>query len=270
MIKAAILAAWIVGAGLVAEFIGYLLHRLLHSGRIAFLSRNHMKHHMLLYAPLQKQRPSDKYLHATTAQVAVGNIGLEWIIPSLGLLGIVIAISSLLRVPWVYEIVLVGTILAWSFLMFSYLHDRMHIKNFWLERAPILKQWFVPARRLHDIHHHAINSDGLMNKNFGIGFFLFDRLFRTFTEKGTPFDATAYQLAEKRLGCMMGSRSRRLSIDACDQALLPIMNNIEDAELAKSATSYGTMVCHSNLIAVQHTVRQVYGQASCACDRRGD
>ena len=65
-----------------AEFLGYLLHRLMHSGWIAWLSSSHMKHHMILYGPLQKQRPSEQYLDATTGQVAIGNIGLEWIIPS--------------------------------------------------------------------------------------------------------------------------------------------------------------------------------------------
>ena len=63
--------------------------------------------------------------------------------------------------------------------MFSYLHDRTHVKNFWMERNPILKTWFRRSRQLRDIHHRMLNDGGLMDKNFGIGFFLFDR-FRSF------------------------------------------------------------------------------------------
>ena len=74
--------AWAATAVFTAELLGYLLHRLLHSGWIRFLSMNHMKHHLLLYGPLQKQRPSSEYLDATTGQFAVGTVGLEWIIPA--------------------------------------------------------------------------------------------------------------------------------------------------------------------------------------------
>ena len=55
-------------------------------------------------------------------------------------------------------------------LMFSYLHDRMHIRNFWMTRVPLLRSWFLRARRLHDIHHRSVNSKGFMNTNFGMGF----------------------------------------------------------------------------------------------------
>jgi hypothetical protein len=42
------LVAWAVGSCLIAEFLGYLLRRLLHSDRVHILSRNHMQHHLLL------------------------------------------------------------------------------------------------------------------------------------------------------------------------------------------------------------------------------
>jgi sterol desaturase/sphingolipid hydroxylase (fatty acid hydroxylase superfamily) len=66
--------------------------------------------------------------------------------------------------------------------MFSYLHDRVHLRNFWMTRVPLLKAWFVQARRLHDIHHRSLNDHGRMDRNFGIGLFLFDRLFRTISK----------------------------------------------------------------------------------------
>jgi hypothetical protein len=58
------LLAWIAGSVLSAELLGYGLHRLLHSGIVPALSRNHMKHHLVLYGPLQKQH-STAYHNAT-------------------------------------------------------------------------------------------------------------------------------------------------------------------------------------------------------------
>jgi sterol desaturase/sphingolipid hydroxylase (fatty acid hydroxylase superfamily) len=181
-----------------AEFLGYLLHRLMHSGWIAWLSSSHMKHHMILYGPLQKQRPSEQYLDATTGQVAIGNIGLEWIIPSVVILAVAETALRFFHVSALDQVVSITTILAWSFFMFSYLHDRMHIKNFWMERSPVINRWFLRARRLHDIHHHALNDGGLMDKNFGIGFFGFDRLFGTLNYDLGGLNHRGYAAAKKR------------------------------------------------------------------------
>lgn len=192
------IAAWVAMSIVMAEFLGYVLHRFLHGGWIPWLSKSHMEHHMVLYGPLQKQRPSEKYLDATIGRTALGNIGLEWISPSAVILSIVLAALRALRVPRSDQVLCVGTILAWSFLMFSYLHDRLHVKNFWMERNPVLKAWFRGARRLHDIHHRVLDDHGLMDKNFGIGFFGFDRLFRTFAPEQSPFNHRGYEAARAR------------------------------------------------------------------------
>lgn len=201
------IATCMVASIIAAECLGYLLHRLMHSGWIPLLSTSHMKHHMVLYGPLQKQRPSTQYLDATTGEVAIGNIGLEWIIPSSLILAISVATLRFCRVPLTDQAVSIGTILAWSFLMFSYLHDRMHIKNFWMGRTPIVSRWFVRARRLHDIHHHALNNDGLMDKNFGIGFFAFDRLFGTLAYDFSGFNHLGNAAAQKRFRNAYGEKS---------------------------------------------------------------
>jgi sterol desaturase/sphingolipid hydroxylase (fatty acid hydroxylase superfamily) len=159
---------------------------------------SHMKHHMVLYGPLQKQRPSEEYLDATTGRVALGNIGLEWIVPSAVILAIVVVTLRLLRVSSFHQAICIGTTLAWSFLMFSYLHDRMHMKNSWMERNSILSAWFRSSRRLHDIHHRILNDRGLMDKNFGIGFFLFDRFFGTLSLEQSPFNHRGYAAAKER------------------------------------------------------------------------
>jgi sterol desaturase/sphingolipid hydroxylase (fatty acid hydroxylase superfamily) len=213
------ITACIAASIIVAELLGYILHRLLHSGWISWLSTSHMKHHMVLYAPLQKQRPSEHYLDATTGEVAIGNIGLEWIAPSSVILAIPVAALRLIRVSLTDQAVSLGTILAWSFLMFSYLHDRMHMKDFWMGRAPVLGHWFVRARRLHDIHHHALNDNGLMDKNFGIGFFVFDKFFGTLAYASSGFNHQGYAAAQKKFRtpyCNKGDSARSTRLyDEC-------------------------------------------------------
>ena len=194
------MVGWILGSVFAAELFGYLLHRLLHSSWIPWLSARHMTHHMVLYGPLQKQRPSEAYLDANTGRLSVGNIGLEWFAPSALLLAGLEGLFWTLHVRIVHQAVFFATVLTWSFVMFNYLHDGMHIKNFWMERNPVLKRWFRRARRLHDIHHRVLNDGGLMDKNFGIAFFWFDRLFGTLCREQSPFNRAGYTQARKRFG----------------------------------------------------------------------
>src|SRR5436309_709608 len=132
-------AAWICGSSLTAELLGYGLHRLLHSGALQFLSRSHMKHHLVLYGPMHKQR-SKKYRDATTGSVSLGNIGVEWLIPAGVLIVLALAVFRLLHVRMLYQSVFLMTVLSWSFLMFSYLHDVMHIEGFWMEQHRWLRR----------------------------------------------------------------------------------------------------------------------------------
>ena len=204
------IAACEVASIVAAEIMGYFLHRLMHNGWIPWLSISHMQHHMVLYAPLSKQRPGPRYLDATTGKVAIGNIGLEWIIPSGVILAIFVPVLNFLRVSLADQARSVATILMWSFLMFSYLHDRMHIKDFWMERAPLLRKWFLQMRRLHDIHHHALNNHGLMDKNFGIGLSVFDWLFGTLSLNPTRFNHGGYSAAQDRFRNLQWQRKETL------------------------------------------------------------
>jgi len=190
--------SWLAASILASELLGYLLHRVLHSGKIGFLSRSHMRHHLLLYGPLHSQRPGSSYHDATTDSISLGNIGLEWLAPGALLLAISVTVLHFLRVLVMYQSIFVVGSLAWSFLMFSYLHDRMHIADFWMERNPWLNRWFVSAREAHDIHHWALNDQGLMDKNFGIAFFFFDRAFGTWTAHWPSFNRRGYTKALRR------------------------------------------------------------------------
>lgn len=182
---------------LLAELFGYALHRLMHSGRIPALSRAHLIHHLLLYGPHQPMR-TEEYKDATCGRTSIGNVGLEWLVPSALLLAVCWSAMWLLGVPLGYRCLAFVTLVAWPTFMFSYLHDRMHIQGFWMERAPLLNSWFRAARRLHDIHHRSIDESGRMDKNFGIGCYFFDRVFRTFSKRHCPFNWHGYRKAVKR------------------------------------------------------------------------
>jgi sterol desaturase/sphingolipid hydroxylase (fatty acid hydroxylase superfamily) len=107
---------------------------------------------------------------------------------------------KLAHVPALYQSVALAALIVWPLFMFSYLHDRMHLSDFWMERVPVLRTWFRAARRLHDIHHHAVDDDGRMNANFGIGFFLFDRIFRSIATRHRPFNRGGFETARLRYG----------------------------------------------------------------------
>jgi hypothetical protein len=162
-----------------------------------------MKHHLVLYGPLQSQRPGSEYQDATSGEVAIGNVGLEWLIPGSAILGGSVVLLHLLRVTLLHQLIFVAGTLLWSSLMFSYLHDRMHLAGFWMERNPLLKSWFVGARDAHDIHHWALNDEGFMDKNFGIPFFFFDRLFGTLASDPPVFNQHGYAAALRRFADLL-------------------------------------------------------------------
>ena len=191
------IAACVIGSCVTAELLGYWLHRLLHSGLIGFLSRNHMRHHLVLYGPLHQQR-TEAYKDATTERASLGNIGLEWLFPAALIIGTVECAFQFFHVRILYQLICVASGLGWSALMFSYLHDVMHVEGFWLETNRWLRRWFLSARRLHDIHHQLVNDRGLMDRNFGIGFFLFDRLFGTLCLTNPRVNHAGYKAAVKR------------------------------------------------------------------------
>ena len=199
----------------VAEFAGYWLHRLLHSDRIPALSRGHLIHHFLIYGPRQPMRAED-YHDATDSRFSLGNVGLEWLVPSAMILFFCWGVMALLGVPLAYQVLALCTLLAWPILMFSYLHDRMHIEDFWMTRVPILCTWFLNARRLHDIHHRSVDREGFMDTNFGIGFYFFDRCFRTMAKRHRPFNWKGYQTALKRYGL---DEPELLSLEGCSKSL---------------------------------------------------
>jgi sterol desaturase/sphingolipid hydroxylase (fatty acid hydroxylase superfamily) len=190
---------------LLAEFIGYALHRALHSNRFPLLSRPHMIHHLEIYGPDQAMR-SPEYRDSTEGRLALGNIGMEWVAPVVAILAVAWIALYRLGIHWCYRVLSISTLLAWAIVMLSYLHDRMHLQNFWMERAPIVKIWFRRARRMHDIHHRALDDHGRMHRNFGIGFFLFDWLLGTLAKRHGPLNWKGVHSAVRRHNPDLGSK----------------------------------------------------------------
>ena len=114
------------------------------------------------------------------------------------LLALFLGLFRVLHVRALHQAIFVGVTLGWSFLMFSYLHDGMHLQGFWMAKSPVLQGWFRSARHFHDVHHMALNDAGLMDKNFGIGFYLFDRILGSFSVTARPFNREGYEAAKKR------------------------------------------------------------------------
>ena len=210
----------------VAEFAGYWLHRLLHTDKFPALSRGHLIHHFLIFGPRQSMRAAE-CLDATDNRASVGNVGVEWLAPSAIFLLFCWGAMALLGVPPMYHQVLaLCMLLGWPILMFSYLHDRMHIRNFWMTRVPLLRSWFLRARRLHDIHHRSVNSKGFMNTNFGIGFYFFDRFFRTMAKSHRRLNWEGCQAAIGRYG---PEEMELLSLRGCSKALFHKETGIKTA-----------------------------------------
>lgn len=191
-------AITILSALVFAEFVGYWLHRLLHSERIEFLSRNHMIHHLVTYAPNRPMRPSSEYFNSTGNRANLAGFGMEWILPIVILTACVLSAFRLMGVPAPCQALFTAASMGWGYFMFGTMHDGMHLKGFRLERNSRLSRWFLSARRLHDIHHMRLDDCGRQAGNFGICFFFFDRLFGTLATEQKKFNKEGLQAAMRR------------------------------------------------------------------------
>lgn len=187
------------------ETVGYFLHILLHSEKIAWLSRGHMIHHLKIYGPRRSLRQPGPYRDSVDGRYGFLGIGLEWLAPILlVLIGAVLFASFVLKVPAALQTAFMAAALAWGKFMFGHMHDSMHVEGHWLASLPVVGAWYRRARRLHDIHHLHFSDDGLMPKNFGISFFGFDRAFGTFESTASAFNQRGYEAALARYAAVIG------------------------------------------------------------------
>lgn len=149
----------ILAVGLfLCEFVGYFIHRALHSPKTGVLYQKHMTHHLKLYPVTDFY--SQKYRSP----------GKDSTIITFAIFFAAFAGLMLLILPLKFGIIWGTELLIFGFLN-DYLHDVFHIKPNWLEK----RKWFQRLRDVHFIHHQD------MSKNYGIFTFLGDRIFGTLT-----------------------------------------------------------------------------------------
>lgn len=181
-----------------AELVGYWLHVLLHSNKIEFLSKAHMIHHLVVYGPKQRFTTKEYKTALIDGRPGIAGIGLEWIIPISIIIILIILALWALSMPLHLSLTFVGVAAVWELIMFSYMHDALHLQKFWMIDHPFFKQWFQKTREKHVIHHLEIDNSGRMNKNYGICFFFFDKLFKTYEAHLGKFNEKGYEKAKHR------------------------------------------------------------------------
>jgi len=187
----------IVVGCVIAEICGYGVHHLLHSEKVPWLARTHMLHHLRDYGPKKGLRHNE-YICSADDRFSILSVGIEWVVPLAILESIAVSVMLALGVAWYLQIIFFFVTLGWGYVFYSYMHDAMHIKGFWMERNSVLGKWFRNARRLHDLHHLDLTNDGRMRKNYGICFFFLDRLLGSLANKRKPFNDAGYEAAQKR------------------------------------------------------------------------
>jgi sterol desaturase/sphingolipid hydroxylase (fatty acid hydroxylase superfamily) len=170
----------VVIAVIFTEAAAYGIHKVLHSQKIDYLSRNHMIHHLVVYGPSMPQRPSGEYTNSVGDRSSIFGIGMEWLLPIGTILGLIVLGFELLGIETYLLLTFAGTALSWGYFLFGYMHSSMHKRDFWMSKNRFLKNWYLNIRKLHDIHHLYVNDSGKMDCNYGICFFWFDRIFGTY------------------------------------------------------------------------------------------
>lgn len=186
----------IILSAITAEFFGYVTHIVIHSNKIHYLSRSHMIHHMILYGPKTRMR-SEKYLTSIINRRGIFGLGFEWLIPIALIFMLYVILLSLIKPALHLSIIFILFNLLWVHVFYNYMHDAMHISGFWMLNNKLFDKWFRGVRSLHDIHHIEVSDEGLMNKNYGICFFRFDKIFGSFSPLPKPFNEKGYQKAVK-------------------------------------------------------------------------
>lgn len=156
------------------EFVGYITHRFLHSGKAGWLGDLHAEHHELY--PVGAAQVDDEY-RFTDRSNWIEKVGLEWIIPIAVVTFPVSLLLLLLGMSWQYLLAGVMISLAWAWIGFTYMHTAFHLKKFWMVENYIFGGWFKETRKIHFVHHND------QQVNFGIVFYWFDKLYETFQRR---------------------------------------------------------------------------------------
>lgn len=146
------------------SFIGYWAHRAFHKEWTLRLHKAHSNHHWVQYPP---------HSLISTEYRSAGRDNSVWLFfaAAIPLIAIILSLYAFSVISLLSMIALLLGMGTTSFLH-DYFHDKFHVSPNWWER-------FGYFKRLRDLHFkHHIDTQ----KNFGIFFFTWDRLFKTFTK----------------------------------------------------------------------------------------
>ena len=157
-VKYAIL--FFVAGPLLVEFVGYFWHRWVEHHEVLgkTVSFRHYKHHEVQY-PVNKLRTTGPYESADS---------WTWYV-----VGITAGILSVILMPILYAIPFVLGAWIYAHCIVANMHSAFHLSGgchfLWKYK------WFQILVKLHDIHHYD-------NCNYGICFFMMDKIFGTYRE----------------------------------------------------------------------------------------
>lgn len=144
---------------IVAELIGYGIHRFAHWNGAGQIFRNHLRHHVESYPPRRYQ--SDRY---------EGDFSTSFT-PVFSVIGAILGATSWVAAGWHVALTTIVVMLIFGAIT-SYLHDSFHIRDHFLGRF----SWHRDLTRVHRAHHEN------MKKNFGIHSHIVDRIAGTFKD----------------------------------------------------------------------------------------
>lgn len=140
---------WLIG-----EFIGYIVHLLMHRLYVP----EHEEHHMTLYPP--DNFLSRKYREPSGKSSWLQDI--RYTIPALVFIPLIVFFLN-----WQHAVIF--SVIALSLGFFNqWIHNAMHVRYHWLGNIRYLNRWFYWARKRHFIHHVELH------RNLGMYHFVWD------------------------------------------------------------------------------------------------
>lgn len=156
----------IIASFIITTFLGYLIHWVFHQKWSGHFHKVHMNHHLNLYPP--GDLFSDEY-----REPGKDNTAKLFIIAAIPLILLLLLICFIGIISVTTLVTTILTIIVTGYLN-DYLHDSFHINNHLLTKIPGLSFIFNKLVLLHCKHHED------MNYNYGIFWFFWDRIFKTY------------------------------------------------------------------------------------------
>jgi sterol desaturase/sphingolipid hydroxylase (fatty acid hydroxylase superfamily) len=150
--------------GLITTFMGYLVHWVFHQPWSLWFYNAHMNHHKIQYPPTDFF--SDTYKSAGRDSTAV-----LFVIAFAPIMLAIIAMTFLGILSLPVGLTTLASLIGWG-LVHDHLHDQFHLTNSRWNKLP----FFETLRKIHYVHHLD------MRLNFGIFFFVWDKMFKTYDD----------------------------------------------------------------------------------------